>query len=874
MTTPAANDRSAKALRCPDCQGAAPVAAPRCPECGASLIGLAGQVRAGHLLASRYRIERPLARGGMGAVYLAADTARDEALVAVKEMRIGGLGNTEALHRAIREFHREAEMLAHLSHPNLPAVFDQFADGGSEYLVMAYVPGETLAEVLRARGGPLDERQVRAWGAQLCALLGYLHSRTPPLIYRDLKPANIMLRPDGQLVLLDFGIARFYHADQPGDTAVFGTVGYAPPEQYSGHTDARSDLFSLGVLLHQLATGYNPLERPYRPLPAPRSVRPSLSPQLDAIIQRATAEDPAQRFPTAATFGAALAGRLRVAPPVAVPPRRRRSAAWLIAAIALLVVTLLGGSVAWSSGMLRATPTAPPATPGYVNNPTPAPAAEPIPDDLVLVPGGRWFMGDASDPAAVASSGEQSMPTFLIERTEVTNAQYATCVATGHCQPPHASGSATRPKYYDAPLFESYPVINVDWYQAQGYCRWRGRRLPTEAEWEKAARGAADQRRYPWGDTWTQSITTTDLLVNSWGGSAATRSQFADDTGRVGVRGAGVSPYGALDLIGNVGEWTASRDLPGLYRADDGREDQGAAGPRVVRGVPAGNDPARAQLTARSAADPLSWQGDRGFRCAASVEAPPSSAAAPPGMRGIRGGIALIGTSQAQSERWTAQFGWPSASAELNQTALTLGSFFLDQHEVTNTEYRRFVLATGHPTPTNTANPQDLNIWHGLSFPAALAQHPVVNVTWQDARSYCAWAGKRLPTEAEWEWAAKGSAGRLWPWGETYRGDELNTSEHQPRTNTAPVGSYPRGNTPEGLADLGGNVWEWTDSLSLPYPYNVFDGRENPNAEGPRIIRGGSWFDGYRSAHTTGREQLPPRFTNVNLGFRCAADQP
>ncbi len=240
------------------------------------------------LLAGRYRMGRLLGSGGFGAVYLATDE-RLHRPVAIKVCSTRGMAPAEAAESA-RLFQSEALTLARLRHPGLTAIWDYFEDGDCWYLVMEYVPGETLRELLRRIGGPLPLAEALEYARQLCAVLQYLHDQHPPIVFRDLKPGNIMVTPDGQLKLIDFGIARLFSPGKAADTAQFGTPGYAPPEQYGGQTEPRSDVFSLGVVLHQMLTGHNPTTTPFA-LPPADALNPVIPPALAAVIRHATAYD-------------------------------------------------------------------------------------------------------------------------------------------------------------------------------------------------------------------------------------------------------------------------------------------------------------------------------------------------------------------------------------------------------------------------------------------------------------------------------------------------------------------------------------------------------------------------------------------------------
>jgi serine/threonine protein kinase, bacterial len=300
-------------MRCPTCQHDNAAGAPFCAECGTRLnqppiltSPATGTLPQQTVLQDRYVITHKLGQGGMGAVYRAGDRRLSTVNWAVKEMSQSAISSPLEIQQARDAFRHEAEMLAALNHPNLPRVTDHFEQGGKAYLVMEYVPGETLLGFLMREGLPQPQARVFEWARQLCDALDYLHNQHPPIIFRDLKPANIMLTPKGQVKLIDFGIARLFKPGQAKDTQAFGTIGYSAPEQYGkGQTDARSDVYSLGVLLHQLLTGYDPTETPFR-LPPAGQVNPNLSQQLSDAISAATNSDPNQRFASIAAFRAAL----------------------------------------------------------------------------------------------------------------------------------------------------------------------------------------------------------------------------------------------------------------------------------------------------------------------------------------------------------------------------------------------------------------------------------------------------------------------------------------------------------------------------------------------------------------------------------------
>ncbi len=246
----------------------------------------AGNLPSQHVLRQRYRILSLLGQGGMGAVYKAEDSAFGDRLVAVKEMRPFVLPTEEAM-QAIDAFKREALLLAGLMHPNMPRIYDHFSEARHWYLVMDFIDGTTLETYLyKSQYGYLPVEDVIEIGIQLCTVLDYLHTRQPPIIFRDLKPDNIIRTTGGHLYLIDFGIARHFKIGQLRDTIPFGSVGYAAPEQYGKmQTSPRADIYSLGATLHQLLSGHSPALHPF--LFAPFLYTGQLVPDdLEALIMQ------------------------------------------------------------------------------------------------------------------------------------------------------------------------------------------------------------------------------------------------------------------------------------------------------------------------------------------------------------------------------------------------------------------------------------------------------------------------------------------------------------------------------------------------------------------------------------------------------------
>jgi serine/threonine-protein kinase len=346
-------------------------------------------LRTGTVLRSRYKIVQAIGQGGMGAVYEAQDVVLAGRTCAIKEVRLDPDMTLEARRQAQEQFYREASVLARLDHPTLPKVSDYFSEADLDYLVMDYVPGRDLKDIMneaRRAGKFLDEPGVLNWTAQLCDALIYLHSQEPAILHRDIKPSNIKLTPDGRIKLVDFGLVKVLADDDSNRTLTVvqgrGTAAFTPLEQYGGDaggTDIRSDLYSLGATVYNLLTNQPPLDAKRRflnpsALQTPRSINPAISQATERAVLAAIAMHPDQRPSSAAElrdmlFSAGVVPSPAVhSPLVPLPPtvvedwrRAMRRNRGLIAAVIGLIALAIFVTIAVAPVELPAPASATPA---------------------------------------------------------------------------------------------------------------------------------------------------------------------------------------------------------------------------------------------------------------------------------------------------------------------------------------------------------------------------------------------------------------------------------------------------------------------------------------------------------------------------------
>ena len=256
----------------------------------------------GSVIDGKYKILNVVGKGGMSVVYLAMNERANKQW-AIKEVRKDGMQSFEVVKQNLVA---ETDLLKKLNHPHLPSIIDVIDCDDTFLIVMDYIEGNPLSKALETSGAQ-NQDDVIEWAKQLCDVLGYLHSRKPPIIYRDMKPSNVMLKPDGNVMLIDFGTAREFKYSSVADTTCLGTQGYAAPEQFGGHgqTDARTDIYCLGATMYHLVTGHNPATPPYEMYPI-RQWNPMLSSGLEEIILKCTQRNPEDRYQSCAELLYAL----------------------------------------------------------------------------------------------------------------------------------------------------------------------------------------------------------------------------------------------------------------------------------------------------------------------------------------------------------------------------------------------------------------------------------------------------------------------------------------------------------------------------------------------------------------------------------------
>lgn len=835
-------------MYCPDCGYLNRPGAKYCAICqtplGVAAPAWRGPLQADQLMDNgRYRIIRPLGKGGMGAVYLAENLQAFGREVVIKEMLdYFDPTDPDQVERARQRFELEARTLASLKHPAVPDIYGYFSQGGRNYLVMEFIVGENLETGVTHRDGegtlvpalPYTQEQIIHFGTQLCDLLEYLAGRRDPetaepqpVIHHDIKPANILRDPETNRVwLVDFGTAktRFEQpgpdpAQQPSDDqeSVYGTVGYAPPEQYHGESEPRSDVYALASTLYHLLTNDDPRNHPFQ-----FDQLTQLPLRLRLALGNALAQDPQSRS-TAAEFRAALLSCLphqpaRETQPLVFPNNEK--------AVKLDELPQLAQQY-WD----------------YTRD--------------ILYSGDleHWLRRSLHNPVIAETAKrittahtdqDAGLDTFLREldpkfpsgqlRLELKRLDLGTLTMTQG-----ASGTVT--------------VSN----SGKGYCHGT---ITSSAGWLREEQGRfgiepggsdqlvikADSTPLAPGKEYQESLTLTPA-----DGSKPLQLQVTLRVAEPRIthnperlvfdlsQGAGQPQELALT---NTGGDQVTCDLtrdeqwlliqPKQLTLLPGQGAQASVAVREERLPPMPRP--RARLTITPSHGPVITIPVRVLTGRRSILGRLLTALA------VLGLVALLvwgGAQLFQSDLLDAVLPQPEPSPlptaeELDANMVTVGSFQMDRYEVTNLQYARL-------DPTHPFEPGDELL-------------PAVNITWENARSYCQWAGKRLPTEEEWLLAATGDEGWTYPWGEEIDHSRLNSADNRETDGLVPVDQFRNGSTPGGIQNLLGNASEWVIG----------------SAEHPQTHRGGSWQD---SGLTNSRDFWATADLRAEtVGFRCVRD--
>ncbi len=753
--------------------------------------------QSGRLLGGRYKLEHCIGSGGMGEIYRARRTHIGDT-VAVKVLRADVVEDEKSRQR----FYREARAAAMLHHPNAVVIHDFGEDAdGTAYIVMELLVGRSLRQVL-AQEGVINP--VRAYGIirQASAALDAGHRNG--IVHRDIKPDNIILLDSNDAAdhvkILDFGIAKVLdnkaldtHSMEQRLTnvgSVIGTPHYMAPEQCQGEeADARSDIYSLGVVLYELLTGVAPFlaktptgvaikhvtEKP-RPL---REINPSISEAVERVVLHALEKDPNARPQTALELS-------------------REFEAALATEQDTLRFTRSGESQRVTAAMIdRAREGETVRTPAQPGGAVPSQNFE----TTVSPPTGRQSFETTVSPSPLPQSFETTIsPTTDQLRKPVEAATELITRDKIAAEPIKPASDAIKPTTAPAdPVVQATEllqraedrpqVIPVEPAKGQEIERRPAPNDKPEKKEKKEKKKADAQKSGPTPGTKLK----TPLLIGLIGGGAALVTIIA------------VSVW----LVGRKPEPPAPTPTP-----------------------------------------------------APSVAAEPTP---PKGMAYVPGGTFRLGRDDGD--------GYESPAHEV-----TVAPFFIDLTEVTNEQYQKFVDATGHQPPP---------MWKGNHFPEGANTLPVTDVSWEDADAYAKWVGdgKRLPTEEEWEFAARGTDGRLYPWGPEWKADASNSkTDDKDERGLVLVGQFPNGASWRGLLDMSGNAWEWTSS-----DFKVYPGGQNAlldkykNYKNLKVIRGGAYNSPPKFATVTVRRPWPagrgdwPSGATIDYtstGFRLAKDAP
>ncbi|MGC8928459.1 MAG: protein kinase domain-containing protein [Myxococcota bacterium] len=591
-------------MKCPKCNTENANDAKFCLSCGETLsrrtiaVGVIPQAPKDEkiIIGKNYEVVKKLGEGGMGVVYKAVHNLSGQE-VAIK-MLPPELSQDEGIRT---RFINEARLLAKLDHPNIVTLYNFLEEDQKFYLIMQFVKGKTLEEHIRERGKIPLEEAIQIF-SQVCDALGYAHELG--VIHRDIKPANIMITPDKRVKVMDFGIAKLTGGTKLTATGIaVGTVWYMSPEQIRGaELDARSDLYALGITLYEALTGRVPFnsESDYEVRkshvelepPSPRTFDGTLPESVERVLLKVLAKNPADRYQSAQEFKKAIESMSNMPPIISaenIPSQistqqvsAGRSNIGLIIGIVVFILIVTGGLAYYFLFHQKAL----------------APAVNPIRAEQVYIPAGEFIMGSEKGKDDEKPVKRVLLSAYYIDKYEVTNLQYQKCVEAKVCG---------EPQNFLVNKSPSAPVVGVSYNDAKTYCEWVKKRLPTEAEWEKAASQKNKNTEYPWGDEKPDckraNFIECDLKLKE-----------------VGSYVLGASGYGVMDMAGNVAEWVADWYDKNTYLTMNTTNPKGpmTGTYRVIRGGSFKSTSFDIRKSNRMYAMPSERLMTVGFRCARS----------------------------------------------------------------------------------------------------------------------------------------------------------------------------------------------------------------------------------------------------------------
>ena len=769
----------------------------------------------------RYHIVEKLGEGGMAIVYKAFDTHL-ECEVAVKVIRTDQLAPA-VLDRTMKRFEREAKEVARLNHPNIVRVMDYGEHDGIPFLVMPYLHGGTLKQLL---GSPMPWQQAVSIIEPIARALDYAHQHR--MIHRDVKPSNILITDSGEMMLTDFGIVKMLDVEE-GNTLTgtgmgLGTPEYMAPEQWVGEFTPAVDQYSLGVVFYELVTGRKPytadtpaavlLKQANEPLPRPRTYAPALPEEVENLLFKMLAKNPADRFKSMDELAARLKRLANLGDTEKNHPENASNKIETLTAV-------------------KEYETTDEVKPEKVVPPEPS---------QVLVPHGNTIPGRGIKVIIGAVLGgsillvillgflngwfKLASPVVTVQETDSSQPQttpkLSTEVPTKMTETPSPSVTSSLPEPYYYVVQESDTCFDiavnhgVDLLLLQSINNFPDGECPIMP-------GMAVVIPAPGQVLPTIMPVDPDL-------PSGTKVRY---TVQRGDTFASIAAFfrSSVDAILTLNNIT---DGNSLY-----------IGQSIL--VPVNLVTATPDFVFNTAT-PTSTVGQN------STSIKNSEFDGMP-MVYVPAGVFLMGSPDNEYN-----------AAEQPQHTVFLDSYWIDQTEITNAMYAACVTAGVCSAPTfNSSQSRD-----SYFLDPQYVNYPVMFVSWQQANTYCEWVGRKLPTEAQWEKAARGTDGRIYPWGSQEPDSTLVNFDNN-NGDTEAVGSHPEGASPYGAQDMAGNVWEWVEDWFGDY--NA-DYQTNPTgaADGElRVVRGGAWTSNADNIRTAYRYRS--LFSSINIGFRCAMDE-